>query len=59
MLIGYKDLVTTTIRMNRDDLELLRAIAKKDDRSLNYIINKILVEHITLGSIEPMEFTIE
>lgn len=37
---------TITIRVNNDSLDKVRAIAKEQDRSINYIINKIILEYL-------------
>ena len=40
---------TITIRVNNDSLDNVRAIAKEQDRSINYIINKIILEYLQGG----------
>ena len=35
---------TITIRVNNDLLDKVRAIAKEQDRSINYIINQMILE---------------
>ena len=37
---------TITIRVNNDSLDKVRAIAKEQDRSINYIINKIIFDFL-------------
>lgn len=37
---------TTTIRIHEENYNILKDIAKKDNRSTNYIINKILIDYI-------------
>ena len=34
------------IRVNNDSLDKVRAIAKEQDRSINYIINKIIFDFL-------------
>ena len=43
----YNPYKVTTIRIRKTDLNILKDIAKEDNRSLNYLINKIIVEYIT------------
>ena len=47
MLYEYDPYKVTTIRVRKTDLNILKDIAKEDNRSLNYIINKIIIEYIT------------
>ena len=35
---------TITIRVNNDLLDKVRAIAKEQDRSINYILNQMILE---------------
>lgn len=37
---------TICIRIDTDILDKVRAIAKGQDRSINYIINKIILEYL-------------
>ena len=37
---------TICIRIDTDILDKVRAIAKDQDRSINYIINKIILEYL-------------
>lgn len=37
---------TITIRVNNDSLDKVRAMAKEQDRSINYIINKIIFDFL-------------
>lgn len=46
MLYEYDPYKVTTIRVKKTDLNILKDIAKEDNRSLNYIINKIIIEYI-------------
>ena len=43
----YNPYKVTTIRIRKTDLNILKDIAKEDNRSLNYLINKIIIEYIT------------
>lgn len=43
-----EEYVTTTIRVRKEDLENLRAIAKEDRRSLNYMVNKLIIDYLNL-----------
>ena len=42
---------TTTIRIRKDHYKILKDKADEDHRSTNYIINKILIDHINRESI--------
>ena len=42
----YNPYKVTTIRIRKTDLNILKDIAKEDNRSLNYLINKIIIEYI-------------
>jgi predicted DNA-binding protein len=42
---------TITIRVNTDALDKVRAISKEQDRSINYIINKIILEYLQGGKV--------
>lgn len=35
-----------TLRINKDDLEKVKAIAKEQDRSVNYIISQIIYKSL-------------
>ena len=37
---------TTTIRIRKTDYDVLKDIAAKDNRSTNYLVNKILIDYI-------------
>ena len=47
MLYEYDPYKVTTIRIRKTDFNILKDIAKEDNRSINYIINKIIIEYIT------------
>ncbi|WP_195238584.1 hypothetical protein [Romboutsia sp. 1001285H_161024_C4] len=40
---------TTTIRLKQTDYNILKDDAVKEERSVNYIINRILTEYIKYG----------
>lgn len=46
---------TTTIRIRKADYDVLKDIAVKDNRSTNYLINKILIDYIAF---KDKEFSI-
>ena len=39
-----------TLRLKRDDLEKVKAIAKDQDRSINYILSEIIAKHLKGGN---------
>lgn len=44
----------TSIRMLVDDLEFLKAVAKKNNRSFNYLINQIVKDYIRRGLLNEL-----
>ena len=48
---------TTTIRIRKDHYNKLKDIATNDNRSTNYIINKIIIDYIDNKYIE-FDFTL-
>lgn len=42
----YNPYKVTTIRIRKTDLNILKQLAIQDNRSLNYLINKIIIEYI-------------
>ena len=38
-----------TLRLKKDDLEKIKVIAKEKDRSINYIINQIILKSLEKG----------
>ena len=48
MSYEYNPYKVTTIRIRKTDLNILKDIAKEDNRSLNYLINKIIIEYIII-----------
>jgi predicted DNA-binding protein len=47
-LQGLKTYKTTSLRIEEEKLNILRNIAKKQDRSVNYLINDIITNHINI-----------
>ena len=47
-LHGIKTYKTTSLRIEEENLNILRDIAKKQDRSVNYLINDIIVSYINV-----------
>lgn len=47
-LQGLKTYKTTSLRIEEEKLNILRDIAKKQDRSVNYLINDIITNHINI-----------
>ena len=47
-LYGIKTYKTTSLRIEEENLNILRDIAKKQDRSVNYLINDIIVSYIKI-----------
>lgn len=47
-LYGIKTYKTTSLRIEEENLNILRDIAKKQDRSVNYLINDIIVSYINV-----------
>lgn len=47
-LQGLKTYKTTSLRIEEENLNILRDIAKKQDRSVNYLINDIIVSYINV-----------
>lgn len=47
-LQGLKTYKTTSLRMEEEKLNILRDIAKKQDRSVNYLINDIITNYISI-----------
>ena len=43
---------TTTIRIKKDHYNKLKDIAIDDNRSINYVINKIIIDYIQSESID-------
>ena len=39
---GNKGMEQFTLRLKKDDLEKIKAIAKEQDRSINYILSEII-----------------
>ena len=39
-----------TLRLKKDDLEKVKAIAKEQDRSINYILSEIIAKHLKGGN---------
>ena len=46
-LQGLKTYKTTSLRIEEEKLNILRDIAKKQDRSVNYLINDIITNYIS------------
>lgn len=47
-LYGIKTYKTTSLRIEEENLNILRDIAKKQDRSVNYLINDIIINYINI-----------
>lgn len=47
-LYGVKTYKTTSLRIEEEKLNILRDIAKKQDRSVNYLINDIITNYINI-----------
>lgn len=47
-LQGLKTYKTTSLRIEEEKLNILRNIAKKQDRSVNYLINDIITNYISI-----------
>ena len=47
-LQGLKTYKTTSLRIEEEKLNILRDIAKKQDRSVNYLINDIITNYINI-----------
>ena len=47
MIYDYDYYKTTTIRVNKSDLDIIKAMAKEQNRSNNYIINQAIIRYIT------------
>nr|DAS56354.1 MAG TPA: hypothetical protein [Bacteriophage sp.] len=47
-LQGLKTYKTTSLRIEEEKLNILRDIAKKQDRSVNYLINDIITNYISI-----------
>lgn len=47
-LHGIKTYKTTSLRIEEENLNILRDIAKKQDRSVNYLINDIIINYINI-----------
>lgn len=47
-LQGLKTYKTTSLRIEEEKLNILRNIAKKQDRRVNYLINDIITNHINI-----------
>ena len=47
MIYDYDYYKTTTIRVNKSDLDIIKAMAKEQHRSNNYIINQAIIKYIT------------
>ena len=47
-LQGLKTYKTTSLRIEEKKLNILRNIAKKQDRSVNYLINDIITNYISI-----------
>lgn len=47
-LYGIKTYKTTSLRIEEGKLNILRDIAKKQDRSVNYLINDIITNYISI-----------
>lgn len=47
-LYGVKNYKTTSLRIEKENLNILRDIAKKQDRSVNYLINDIITNYINI-----------
>ena len=45
MSYEYNPYKVTTIRVRKTDLNILKQLAIQDNRSLNYLINKIIIEY--------------
>ena len=43
---GVKGMEQFTLRLKRDDLEKIKAIAKEQDRSINYVIADIIAKFL-------------
>ena len=47
-LQGLKTYKTTSLRIEEEKFNILRDIAKKQDRSVNYLINDIITNYISI-----------
>ena len=47
-LYGIKTYKTTSLGIEEENLNILRDIAKKQDRSVNYLINDIIINYINI-----------
>ena len=47
-LQGLKTYKTTSLRIEEEKLNIFRDIAKKQDRSVNYLINDIITNYISI-----------
>ena len=47
-LYGIKTYKTNSLRIEEENLNILRDIAKKQDRSVNYLINDIIINYINI-----------
>ena len=47
-LQGLKTYKTTSLRIEEEKLNILRNIAKKQDRRVNYLINDIITNYISI-----------
>lgn len=45
----------TSIRMLVDDLEFLKSVAKKNNRSFNYLINQIVKDYSRRGLLNELD----
>ena len=43
---GYGELEQFSLRIKKDDLEKVKAIAKEQDRSTNYVISEIIAKFL-------------
>ena len=55
MIYDYDYYKTTTIRVNKSDLDIIKAMAKEQHRSNNYIINQAIIKYITSGENESRD----
>ena len=47
---GLKGVEQLTIRLSKDDMQKIRAIAKTENRSINFIINQFIADKLKGGN---------
>lgn len=51
--------VSLTIRIDEDDKKVIEQFAKKDDRSINYTVNKAIKEYIKNNLSDKKDWILE